>query len=291
VLSSPRPTPWKLTARPQEKELYEKLTTTGRKWALALEFIERDKAENVKTYLKNESGARPLFSSETEAARYAELVETAKLSGNNVVAANAPRRLVSRVTKGGPLTIDSLEEAERKFLPPLPYRWAKPISKAYESRLMNFWSSSSSTTATTTTPSGGGSTTEKAPTTTADSSSSCSSSSSSRRQNLMAAQCLWDATMAHSVLDSLFQNDAVFLVCGRFHVEYFLGIVDHIEYILENDERFQSIQLDRHEFRLLVAVPLPAADFDAQELTDWAAVRHDPRVRALADFVIFTRED
>ena len=256
-----------------ENELYSGLTLTGRKWALALEFIERDKEDEVERYLTDETSPRKCFTSEADAKRYSGLLETAKHSGNSVVAANAPRRLVSRVTKGGPMSLDAMPEEERRFLPPLPYRWAKPISQAYESRLHRFfW--------------GGG--------TKCDEDEATTQKKETRRQNLVAAQCLWDATMAHSVLDSLLpssKNDAVFLVCGRFHVEYYLGIVDHIEHLLEHDHKFAPMTMERNEFRLVVAVPLPAADFDKQEQAQWSAVRHDPRVRTLADFVIFTRED
>ena len=71
------------------------------------------------------------------------------------------------------------------------------------------------------------------------------------------------------------------LVCGRFHVEHFLGVVDHVEHYGETGA---FAPVDRDEFRVVVALPVSDADFDAP-----GAIAADPSLDTVADFVVLTR--
>lgn len=240
-----------------EKLVYEKMASSGRV-ALGLEFIESDKRELVRNFLKNDDDHRLLFKTTEEAERYGPLVRAAKATSNEVVAANAPRRLVSKVSKNGVACLSSLPPRDLELLPPLPYA-SQPISPGYDERLRRIWNLEQS---------------------------------EERRNNLVAAQCLWDASMAYSLLDHLraHPKEAIMLVCGRFHVEFFLGIVDHVEHLLDHDESFSDLSLLRDEFRLVVSIPLDDHTFDTQRAKGWHDLRHEEAISTLADFIVFTRK-
>ena len=107
-----------------------------------------------------------------------------------------------------------------------------------------------------------------------------------RSKNVVAAQCLWDVAMAHSCLDFLKTNtrDAIMLVCGAFHVQHFLGVIDHVEKYTESGGPFEP--LDRDEFRVVVCVPMDGPSFLRRSLVD---VWDDPSLDTVADFIVFTR--
>mmetsp|Transcript_15908 Transcript_15908/g.49828 ORF Transcript_15908/g.49828 Transcript_15908/m.49828 type:complete len:351 (-) Transcript_15908:555-1607(-) len=238
-----------------ERFVYDRMTATREDVALGLEFIETDRRDAVRNFLGGEAVAADLFRTPADAERYGPLVHAARASRNDVVAANAPRRLVRQVSHSGVAALASLSAADLDLLPPLPYA-STPISEAYDERLRRV-----------------GPTEED------------------RRKNFVAAQCLWDASMAYSLLDHLRAHPAaaVYHVCGRFHIEFFLGIVDHLEHLLDHDPAFSHLSLLRDEFRLVVCVPVDDATFDHQAANDWHDFRHSGVIGALADFVIFTR--
>lgn len=65
--------------------------------------------------------------------------------------------------------------------------------------------------------------------------------------------------------------------------------MDHIEHFLEHDRSFSAVSLQRDEFRLVVCIPLEDAAFEEQRESGWHEFRHNEAIRALADFVVFTR--
>ena len=92
---------------------------------LSMEMFERDVQYVVDEYLAGLisedhflRSSRPWDDYEN---RYRPLVEMAREAGVPVVAANAPRRYVNRVTREGPESLADLSETARSFLPPLPY--------------------------------------------------------------------------------------------------------------------------------------------------------------------------
>ena len=98
--------------------------------------------------------------------------------------------------RAGPAALDDLDASQRALLPPLPYP-SEPTD-AYRSRLERVFAHA------------------KSP------------------ENMMAAQALWDASMAHGLLRHLAEHPShrVLHVCGRFHVEHFLGVVDQLWHYL-----------------------------------------------------------
>lgn len=107
-----------------EMELLEKLARGARPVAVAMEFFERDTQGAIDAYLAGEMDEET-FRKETRRSRnYAKthgpLVEWAKANGAPVIAANAPRRLVSEYRKGDldyEGFLASLSEDQRDLLP------------------------------------------------------------------------------------------------------------------------------------------------------------------------------
>ncbi len=99
---------------------------------LSLEMFERDVQYVLDEYLQGlitedqfRKSARPWDNYQTD---YRPLVEFARAHHIPVVAANAPRRYVNRVTRLGPDSLMALSERAKESLPPLPY---PPASAAY----------------------------------------------------------------------------------------------------------------------------------------------------------------
>ena len=97
----------------------------GRNVVLSLEMFERDVQYILAEYLDGTisedhflSSSRPWDDYEE---RYRPLVEFSKAHGLTVIAANAPRRYVNRVSREGPESLSALSETAKGFLPPLPY--------------------------------------------------------------------------------------------------------------------------------------------------------------------------
>lgn len=93
--------------------------------ALSLEMFERDVQYILDEYLQNlitesqfRASARPW---EYYQEDYRAMVELAKERGLPVIAANAPRRYVNRVSRMGREALFDLPASARRHLPPLPY--------------------------------------------------------------------------------------------------------------------------------------------------------------------------
>ena len=98
--------------------------SSGRRVALSLEMFERDVQGVVNEYLLDlitedqfRSASRPW---PHYTADYRPLVETAKEAEIPVIAANAPRRYVNRVSRLGPDALGDLPLEALRSLPPLP---------------------------------------------------------------------------------------------------------------------------------------------------------------------------
>ncbi len=160
----------------------------GRPVVLSLEMFERDVQYIVDEYLDGEiteshfrSSSRPWSNYEAD---YRPMVEYARVHGIEVVAANAPRRYVNRVSRLGPASLDDLSEEARRFLPPLPYPGPSDAYRAEWDALM------------------GG-------------------ASGHMPGGALDAQSLWDAAMAHAVAGALDRTPDALVVhlAGGFHVE------------------------------------------------------------------------
>lgn len=190
--------------------LADRLTTPGgrRTVVLSLEMFERDVQYILDEYLAGLisedhflRSARPW---DDYQARYRALVEAARVRGLPVVAANAPRRYVSRVTEHGPESLLELPEEARRFLPPLPYpgpseRYREQWDAIMEDAMAGYEGE-------------GG-------------------RGYSVNPNAVQSQALWDASMGHAVTQALVDHLGGLVVhfAGSFHVERGTGILERIE--------------------------------------------------------------
>ena len=170
---------------------------------LSLEMFERDVQLVLDEYLLDLVSEEHFLASarpwDEYALAYRPLVEFAKAHGVRVLAANAPRRYVSRVTAEGPESLLALSPLAQSFLPPLPYPGPSERYRAEWERLM-----------------------------TADTTGAHGHAVSS---HALQAQALWDAAMAHAIAGALTRHPDALVVhlAGAFHVARGTGIPERIE--------------------------------------------------------------
>jgi len=178
----------------------ERYRGTPRWVMLSLEMFERDVQYVLDEYLTGLiaeahflDSARPW---EEYAMRYRPLVETARAWRIPVVAANAPRRYVNRVTREGPGSLADLGPLAKHYLPPLPYPGPSDRYRAQWDALM-----------------------------------SGQDHGVDLGENALQAQALWDASMGHAVVEALGRGPDRFVihVAGSFHVERGTGVPERIE--------------------------------------------------------------
>ena len=163
---------------------------------LSLEMFERDVQLVLDEYragLITEAqfleAARPWQNYERD---YRPLVEFARAHGWTILAANAPRRYVNRVSRLGREALAVLSPQAQAYLPPLPY--PEP-SDLYRRRFLNLMRGA------------GHDAMHVDP------------------ERLLQAQALWDATMAYTLAEHLMRQPEALIVhvTGAFHVEARLG--------------------------------------------------------------------
>ncbi len=188
---------------------------------LSMEMFERDVQYILNEYLHGLitedqflESARPWNNYQRD---YRPLVEFARAHHVPVVAANAPRRYVNRVSRLGPSSLDALSERARESLPPLPYPGASAAYARQWNALMKDMMAQA----------------QKADST-AGGDSASSGASQERREHGMGhaldAQALWDADMGYSITQALDAHPDAFVlhVAGSFHVERGTGIPERI---------------------------------------------------------------
>lgn len=170
-----------------------------RRVALSLEMFERDVQVVVNEYLSGQvtethfmSSSRPWGNYKTD---YRPLVEIAKEKRLPVIAANAPRRYVNMVSRGGRDTLTGLTKEAKAWLAPLPYAESSEVYAKKFKALMG-----------------------------------PSAEAQMGIDKILASQSLWDATMANSVSEFLKKNKDPLVVHlnGSFHTESRLGTVEHL---------------------------------------------------------------
>lgn len=121
-----------------------------------------------------------------------------------VVAANAPRRYVSRVTREGPESLALLPGEALRYLPPLPYPGPSPRYREQWDAIM-----------------------EEAM---AGYEGDAQARDYTANPNTIWSQALWDASMGHAVSQALVRHVGGFVVhfAGSFHVESGTGILERI---------------------------------------------------------------
>lgn len=180
------------------RQAFEKYNLT-RKVALSMEMFERDEQIVLDEYLKSLISenhfllsSRPWNNYKTD---YRPLVEFAKQNNLPVIAANAPRRYVNMVSRGGRDTLNQLSPTAKNWLAPLPY--GEP-SKTYGDKFKALMG--------------------------------VMPEASAGLDKILASQSLWDATMAYSIAEFLKRNKSALVVQlnGGFHSESRLGTVEHL---------------------------------------------------------------
>ena len=175
--------------------------SADRPLVLALEMVEADVQPVLDEYLGGLirerdwlAAGRPWGNYEAD---YRPLVEFANSNGHRVVASNAPARYVSLVSRrGGVAVLDSLSDAAKATLPPLPIAPPSDELAAKFTALMGGMSH------------GAGPSVE----------------------GMLAAQNLRDVSMAHHVARALDRQPGALVVHvnGSFHSENGLGIPEHL---------------------------------------------------------------
>lgn len=244
---------------------------------LSLEMFERDVQYILDEYLQGFitedqflESARPWDRYRTD---YRPLVEFARAHDLPVVAANAPRRYINRVTRLGPESLDELPEEAFRHLPALPYpgpseayeeQWDELMAQMLEDALAESEESAEADGATSTPHA-----VEEEPPEAHVPADDASSATHDTRY-VLAAQALWDAAMGEAVAAALESHRDALVVhyAGSFHVARGTGIPERIpEY--------------RPGARVLTVVLRPVEDIHR-----WSDDEHE----GLGDFVVLTRK-
>ncbi|MDM8551347.1 ChaN family lipoprotein [Desulfobacterales bacterium HSG2] len=194
---------------------------------------------------------------------YRPLIEFARENRIPVIAANAPRRYVNRVSRLGPNALNDLPQTAKSWLPPLPYL---PASPEYRAKLEAFGKMMM--------PRGpvhkkkGEGEHGKDDLTEAE--SKMQSRMKMGRSHFIEAQSLWDAAMAFSISEALRRapGSVVLSINGNFHSEQGMGIPEHLLHY-------------RPGTHILTVTILPDAGFP----------NFDEKFRGFGDFIIITDPD
>lgn len=182
-----------------EQKIFEALYAVhGSDVMLAMEMFHRDVQYILDEYLAGQISEKNFVkearSWDTYKTDYRAAIEFAKAKGLGVIAANTPSRYANMVTRKGLESLNGLSKAVRKnYLPPLPVDTATGI---YYDKFLEAM---------------GG--------------------HSMPGMNLFQSQSLWDATMSWSIAKGMKRNKkaVVFMMNGRFHSDYHLGLVKRLE--------------------------------------------------------------
>lgn len=196
--------------------------------ALSLEMFERDTQIVLDEYLsdlitekKFLDDSRPWNNYKTD---YRPLVEYARENHLPVVAANAPRRYVNMVSRGGRETLERLSPEAKRWFAPLPYAQS---SEQYAKKFTALMGGA------------GG--------------------DNHAVSKILDSQTLWDATMAYSISEFLKRqkNALVVHLNGSFHTENRLGTVEQllklnpkakiIVVTMRSENDFTKFDKSRHE--------------------------------------------
>ncbi len=203
------------TTHALQLRLLQAATALDRPVSLSLEMFERDVQGVLDEYLAGTirerdflDAARPWGNYATD---YRPLVEFARERGLPVVAANAPQRYVSRVSRLGPDALDTLPNAVRTVLPPNVAPASPPLEAEFTalmSEMMGHGAAPDSTT----------------------SDAAAVHGSAPDLTNLLHAQNLRDASMGHTIATYLdwHPGHRVVHLNGTFHSEGGLGVPEHL---------------------------------------------------------------
>ena len=235
---------------------------------LSMEMFERDVQYVLDEYLVGlitedqfKRSARPWDRYDTD---YRPMVEFARAHGIPVVAANAPRRYVNRVSRLGAGSLSALSGLARSYLPPLPYPGPSPLYTEQWNTLMGEMMQGAQASSPDTSAAGEAAKPEEA------AKAETPPPPVHDMDNALQAQALWDASMGEAVALQLRLHPGALVIhfAGSFHVEKGTGIPERVvDY--------------RPGTRVLTVVLQPAED-----IVTWNADED----QGLGDFVILTRK-
>jgi len=175
-----------------QAELFEQLSKGNKRTALSLEQFSRADKHTLNQYVKGKIGEQYLIDN-TQAwpnykSDYRALIELAKANNSDVIAANAPKNIVTCIGRQGISYLNKLDETQRTYI-------ASTIDTSpsdYKQRFM----------------------------------ASMHHGSPSQNENYYAAQVTWDETMAESIVNYItaHKNTQVMHIAGDFHVKNGEGI-------------------------------------------------------------------
>jgi uncharacterized iron-regulated protein len=180
--------------------------------ALSLEMFERDVQTVMNEYLAGLIPERQFLLCsrpwENYATDYRPMIEYCRENKLPVIAANAPRRYVNMVFRAGRGALMNLSDTGKSWIAPLPYGAASAGYSEKFGQLMGEMPKSPMTSGANHPP----------------------AMTQSAVSSQLDAQSLWDATMAHSIVEALNKtpNSLVLQVNGKFHSEERMGIPDHV---------------------------------------------------------------
>ncbi len=246
--------------------------------ALSLEMFERDVQPVLDEYLAGLiteehflKSSRPWNNYESD---YRSLVEFARAHRLSVVAANAPRRYVNRVSRLGPASLDTLSAWARTWLPPLPYPGPSPAYEARWNEMMaemmaeyrqqaasaDSMHAASADSMHASADSAHADAPQESPDEAASeagvSEEETASSGMHGGAHLLDAQAFWDAAMADALSRYLKQTPGALVLhmVGSFHVEGGLGIPAQLEgyrpgtrrlvVVVQAEENFQTFDAE-----------------------------------------------
>ncbi|MEM8583499.1 MAG: ChaN family lipoprotein [Bacteroidota bacterium] len=219
-----------------QDQLYGLLLDRYGQVTLSMEMFETDCQQVVDEYLAGFINERN-FVKESRAwgnydTDYRPMLERAKASEQAVIAANAPRRYVNMVSRLGPESLSNLPKDSRAHLPPLPI---STDDDAYRNAFND----------------------------------AMGGMAHSGMENVFAAQCTWDASMAYRIYKHWrkHKKEKILHLNGSFHTDFGLGTVNQLEALNKKIE-------------VMTISSFPADDFDNP---DWASYS------TRGDFIILTR--
>ncbi len=175
-----------------QAELFEQLSVGNKRTALSLEQFSRADQLTLNQFVKGEIGEQYLIDN-TQAwpnykSDYRALVELAKTNNSDVIAANAPKNIVTCVGRQGISYLNKLDETQQSYI-------ASTIDTSpseYKQRFM----------------------------------ASMHHGSPSQNENYFSAQVTWDETMGESIVNYItaHKNTQVMHIAGDFHVKNGEGI-------------------------------------------------------------------
>jgi uncharacterized iron-regulated protein len=225
--------------------------------ALGMEMFERDVQGVLDEYLAGYITEANFLQASRPWPNYKDhyrpMVELLKERNLPVIGTNAPRRYVSMVSRKGQAALQTLPTTSRAHLAPLPYSMTLPAG--YEKELDEIFGGSH----------------------TADAKAAPNPNMPSPT-NMKAAQALWDATMADSLIQFLRRDKNKHLVVhlnGSMHSDRSYGIVDRLR------QAMPSLKIRTVSVRPDAKFPMPNAS-DYNNLADFVIVTPpDPKAQAV----------